>query len=147
MDHRDGVGQTQGAGRPGRRDLADAVPSDDLRRDAVPLQESRDAHLQCKECRLSDLGPAVAIVSVRPGQFVDQRKVAMAPEQRVDLAHGLKEERLLRQQPPAHSRPLAAISGVDERRPTGGSHCRAARHCCRLVPVCGEVEQCAADLG
>ncbi len=113
------VGQGQRATRPGGGHFADAMADHRGRHDAALRQHAGDADLQGEQRRLGDFGAHIAVVAVFSGEFLAQREVGIAGEQRVHFIDGCREDGI-RKQAASHVGPLRAIAGIDEHRAASG---------------------------
>ncbi|MEZ4454679.1 MAG: hypothetical protein R3B09_34830 [Nannocystaceae bacterium] len=117
-DHPHRRGDVEGPGDAGRRDLAEAVADDRAGLHPVGPPERRQADLEGAEDRLEDVDRADP-GGVAAADGLEDREGRVGPEGGVAGLDRRPEDRLGRQQPAAHPRPLAALAGEHEDHPIG----------------------------
>jgi len=104
------IGEPQRPGDVRGRHLAEAVADHGIGDDAPGLPQTRQRHLQREQNRLGHLGLLQPRVGLVRHQLIEQRPVDELPEQLIALLDRCPEDRLLRQQLPAHPEPLRPLS-------------------------------------
>ncbi len=103
----------QGPGHHRRGHLTHRMPDHRVRLDPVGPPQRGQRQLHADQHRLDVVDPGDRLPT---GQHLLQRKPGLRHEHRLQLGHRRGELRLIRQQLPAHARPLRALAGVDEHR-------------------------------
>ncbi|GAB4064583.1 hypothetical protein GCM10028812_04010 [Ancylobacter sonchi] len=114
MDEAHGFLEAERAGRPGRRDFADAVAEHHVRGDALRAQRRHQRRLDGEQQRLRGRGflqPDGEVVGV---ETLDDRPARQRREQRVDAVDMGAEDGVARIGATPHAGPLAAIAGEHE---------------------------------
>ncbi len=114
-DDRHGIFQGQCAGHCGCCDLAETVPDDCVRRDAVVVQQLRKPDLYREDGRLRDFRVAQALF-VCVLQHVEQRPAGALGQEVVDSLDCLAEHGFRLEQRATHSDALRSLAGEHEGR-------------------------------